>query len=148
MTVFTTIVAGFLTFVLGQIFIKLVVDPVHDFKRHVAAIAHSLIEHAATLSNLPVPEERDPQGIKTHFRKLASRLQATFYLVPCYKFTARAFGLPTRENVHKAASTLIGLSNSVFGGDNHRSAWEQQEVYDALGIYVSQFNRIPKPPER
>jgi hypothetical protein len=132
------VVAGFLTFVLGQIFLRLVVEPVNDFKRHVSEIAHSLIEYAALLSNLPVPEEKAPE-VKAHFRQLASKIQATFYLIPRYEFTARLFALSSRQAVHAAASKLIGLSNSVYDESRDasiRSAYEQQEICDALGIYV------------
>ena len=150
MAIFATVVTGFLTFVLGQIFLRLVVEPVSDFKRHVAAIAHSLMEYAAPLSNFPIPKKQADE-LKAHFRKLASQLQANFYLIPRYELTARAFGLPSRQAVHTAASTLIGQSNLVYEkdpGTSLRSAYEQQEVCELLGIYVPPGQRINRPPSQ
>ena len=88
MTIFATVVTGFVTFILGQIFLRLIVEPVSDFKRHTAAIADALIEYAAPLSNLPVPEEK-ASDIKTQFRRLSSKLQSTFYLIPWCNHRAR-----------------------------------------------------------
>lgn len=147
MMIFATVVTGFLTFVLGQIFLRLVIEPVSDFKRHVAVIADSLIDCAAPLSNLPVPEDK-ASDTEAHFRRLASKLQATFYLIPRYDLTARVFGLPNLQAVHTAAGKLIGLSNSVYDSGSKasiRSAYEQQEVCDALGIYVPPEQRISQP---
>ena len=45
MEVFLTVFAGFATFALGQIVVKLVIDPVQEFKKVVADISHAVIEH-------------------------------------------------------------------------------------------------------
>ena len=147
MTIFAAVVAGFFTFVLGQIFVKLIVEPVSDFKRHIALIAHSLIEFAALLSNLPLPKKKTSE-LQTQFRQLASQLQATFYLIPRYEFTARLFGLPSQQAVHTAARKLIGLSNSVVSTGSDAStptAYDCQEVCEALGIYVPPEEHVGPP---
>lgn len=51
MTVFLTVFSGVITFVLGQLVIKLLVDPVQDFRKAVADIALVLIEYANVYAN-------------------------------------------------------------------------------------------------
>ena len=55
MEVFFTIVAGFATFAFGQIVVKLVIDPVQEFKKVVADISHAVIEYAPIYSNPGIP---------------------------------------------------------------------------------------------
>jgi hypothetical protein len=114
MTIFLTILAGVVTYVLGQLVMKLVIEPVHEFKKVVSDISHSLIEYANVYSNPGVSGEEIEKDVSSILRKLSSRLNAQMYLIPKYKQTARVFGLPSRENTTQAAKHLIGLSNSVF----------------------------------
>jgi len=45
-TVFLTVFAGVTTYVLGQLILKFLIEPVHELKRTIGEIAHSLVEHA------------------------------------------------------------------------------------------------------
>jgi hypothetical protein len=114
MTVFLTVFSGVITFVLGQLVIKLLVDPVHDFRKTVADIALALIEYANVYANPGVAGSEVEKKVSEELRRLSSRLNAQMYLIPCYPITAKIFGLPSRGKVVDAASNLIGLSNGVF----------------------------------
>ena len=89
MTVFLTIFAGVAIFVVGQLVLKLIIDPVHEFKRTVADISHSLIEYANIYSNPGVTGEENEKKVSTELRKLSSRLNAQTYLIPKYEITAK-----------------------------------------------------------
>ncbi len=97
MEVFFTIVTGFVTFALGQIAVKLVIDPVQEFKRVVAYISHALIEYANIYSNPGITGEENERIVSGELRKLSSRLNAQMYLIPAYEKTSKLFGLPARE---------------------------------------------------
>jgi len=82
MTVFLTVLSGVITFVLGQLIIKLLVDPVHDFRRTVADIALALIEHANVYANPGVAGSEIENKVSHELRRLSSRLNAQMYLIP------------------------------------------------------------------
>jgi len=56
-TVFLTIFAGVVTYVLGQIVLKLVIEPVQDLRRTIGAISLTLIERANVTQNPVVSRE-------------------------------------------------------------------------------------------
>ena len=87
MTIFLTILAGVTTFVLGQIFLRLLVEPVHELKRTISDIAVALIQHANVYCNPGVAGEDKEREVAWELRSLASRLNAQMYLVPAYSKT-------------------------------------------------------------
>lgn len=151
MTVFLTVFSGVITFVLGQLILKLLVDPVHEFRRTVADIALALIEYANIYANPGVAGSEVEKKVSEELRRLASRLNAQIYLIPCYHFTSKIFGLPSREKVVDAANNLIGLSNGVFKSASDLdivlvNVKRADKIRNALGIFVPQGERI-KPRE-
>ncbi|OLP18218.1 hypothetical protein BST81_11875 [Leptolyngbya sp. 'hensonii'] len=149
MTVFLTVFSGVMTFVLGQLVIKLLVDPVHDFRKTVADIALALIEYANVYANPGVAGSEIEKKVSEELRRLSSRLNAQMYLIPYYRITAKIFGLPSRERVVDAASNLIGLSNGVFRSASDLALVNVEradKIRDILGIFVPESERI-KPRE-
>jgi hypothetical protein len=49
--VFLTVFSGVLTYTLGALILKLVIEPVQDLKKTIGVISHSLIERANVYSN-------------------------------------------------------------------------------------------------
>jgi hypothetical protein len=137
--------------VFGQIVLKLLIDPIQEFKRVVAEIAHALIEYANVFSNPGILGPEKENKVSEEFRKLSSRLNAQMYLVPAYGVTSRLFCLPSKEKVTAAAGYLIGLSNG-FGGNNPdrdmRNMYRAQHIRDSLGIYVSESERLDPENEK
>jgi len=50
-SVFFTIFTGVSVYVIGQAFVKLIIEPVHNYKKVISDIAHALIEYAEVYSN-------------------------------------------------------------------------------------------------
>jgi hypothetical protein len=149
-TVFYTVLSGVITYVLGQIVVKLIIDPVQEMKKLIGRIAHSLTEHANVYLNPGVgpPEILDSTAI--FLRQLSAELEAQIYLVPLYETTRRIFGLPSKDDVLKAAGALLGLSNSVrrAGPRTAESNAEREQVIkDSLGIYTPPGQRHVKHEE-
>jgi hypothetical protein len=139
MTVFLTVISGVLTFVLGQLIIKLLIDPVHDFRRTIADISLALIEHANIYANPGVCGSEVEKKVSGDLRRLSSRLNAQMYLIPYYPITAKVFGLPSRNKVVDAASNLIFLSNGVFKFPSNLglvNARKADEICSLLGIFI------------
>lgn len=146
-TVLWTVVSGVLTYVLGQLVLKLVIEPVQDFRKTVGRISHALIERANVIQNPGVPTHEVMQETSRELRVLSSELQAHLYLIPSYCITRAAFRLPKRELVLQASQALIGLSNSVYqatGRTYEANAKRVESICDSLGIFLPESSRRPK----
>jgi len=148
-TVFLTVLSGVITFVIGQLIVKLVIDPVQEMKKTIGEISHSMVEHANVIANPGVPSDEVMRDTSKHLRQLSSQLQAHLYLVPKYQKTAKIFGLPSKDKVLAASGSLLGLSNSVFrAGPGERiyenNAKRVENVCDSLDIYMAEGDRWPK----
>ena len=146
-TVFLTVLSGVTTYVLGQLVLKLVIDPVQELRRTIGIISHALIERANVIQNPGVPTKEVMDETSRELRKLSSQLQSHLYLVPIYGATAWVFRLPAAEKIRAASSALIGLSNSVF--QSRESLYKinskrVETVCDSLGIYMAEEDRWPK----
>jgi hypothetical protein len=107
------VVSGTFVYILGQIALKLVIEPVHDLKKTIGVISHSLIERANVISNPGVPTKDVMDETSRELRKLASQLRSHLYLIPCYPVMAGIFRLPLPAEILAASKALIGLSNRV-----------------------------------
>lgn len=146
-TVFLTVMSGVITYVVGQLVMKLVVEPVHEMKKTIGLISHSLVEHADVIHNPGVPSEEIIRSTSKHLRNLSSQLHGHLYLVPFYKFTAKIFFLPSQEKILSASNALMGLSNSVFRASDRiyeHNVKRIEKICDSLCIYLADGDRWPK----
>ena len=120
--VFWTIFAGVCVFVLGQLFIELILNPIKRYKKIKSNIAYCLVFYANIYMN-PVTtkeylnskkEKNARDKIRDKIRKLAAELSG---------FTEERFlNWPNVETIKKVSSLLIGLSNSLESVDTNRLA--------------------------
>lgn len=139
MTVFITIFSGVVIFVLGQLTLKLLIEPVQEFKKTIADVALSLIEYSNIYANPGVAGVEVEKKASEELRKLSSRLNAQVYLIPFYGITAQVFRLPLKKQVVNAASDLIGLSNGVFKSPTNlvsTNLKRAKSIRLTLGIYM------------
>lgn len=146
-TVFITILTGVLTYVAGQIVVKLVIEPVQELRKTIGQISHALIERANVISNPGVPSDEVITETSKHLRLLSSQLQSHLYLVPWYSATAKVFSLPTKDDLLAASKSLIGLSNSLYRSTEkiyEQNAARVEKICDSLAIYIPDDERISK----
>lgn len=149
MNVFVTILAGVTVFVIGQILVKLWIEPVHDLRKTIGAISHALIERANVIHNPGLPTKESMQETSRELRKLSSQLEAHLFLIPAYRKTAFVFGLPAFDQIRTASSNLIGLSNSIFAVSTNETniykeiSKREEIICDSLGIFMAAENRWP-----
>ncbi len=146
-TIFLTIFAGVITFVIGQVIVKLVIDPVQDMKSTIGQISHTLVLYANVISNPGVTKQELMDEASHALRNLSSRLRAHLSLIPKYKITSKVFGLPSFSRVRTASTALIGLSNSVYRETERvfeQNAKRVELVHDSLGIPLDEDDRWPK----
>jgi len=152
MSIFITIFSGVCVFVLGQVIVKLFIDPVHGYKASVGEVSTALINYTSSYANPGVGTKESMDEASKEIRLLASKLSAQVSMIPCYDKTAKVFFLPCKDNIYEAKTQLIGLSNGIHQADrgsrkvslgeiNMRKA---EKICDLLGIYVPENERMYK----
>lgn len=146
MTIFLTILSGVIIFVLGQLTLKLLIEPIHECRRTITDIAFSLIDYANIYGNPGVAGNEAEKQASKELRRLSSCLNAQMYLIPYYRFISKIFGLPSRNRVVEAASNLIGLSNGVVKAASADiilvNVERVDKIRNALGIFIPENERI------
>ena len=123
--VFYIVLAGVIIYVLGEIVVKIVIDPVQELKRIIADIAFKLIHYSHVFKLASAEDTPEDAAEKTidrqkleqaadEYRKLASMLNAGFRLVPFYPFTRVVFFLPGEAAIIDARNDLIEMSEEIF----------------------------------
>ena len=123
--VFYIILAGVIVYVLGEIIVKIVIDPVQELKRVIAEIAFKLI-HYSHVFKLASSEESAGQEMgqaigrekleeaADEYRRLASILNAGYHLVPFYAIARLVFFLPKEADIIDARNALLEMSEEIF----------------------------------
>jgi len=112
--VFPTVISGVVVYVVGQVALKLLIEPVQELKKTIGAISHALIERANVIYNPGAFNKEIANETSRELRKLAARLKSHLRLIPVYRRTAQLFWLPALADIQKAHKALIGLSNGVL----------------------------------
>ena len=103
-TVAQTVIAGVLVFVAGQLFLKLVIEPIHQLKKTFADIAHTFVRYAHALHNPDVIPPELHSEVFEKLRQLSGQLYADMALIPSYPVFRSIFFLPRREKVRHGDS--------------------------------------------
>ena len=123
--VFYIVLAGVIIYVLGEIVVKIVIDPVQELKRIIADIAFKLIHYSHVFKLSSAEDVSGEAAEKTidrekleqaadEYRKLASMLNAGLRLVPFYSIARIVFFLPREADVIEARNELIEMSEEIF----------------------------------
>lgn len=111
-----TAAGAVLVFAITQLFGKLVIEAVQDFRKTLGEIRYALVFHAQAIFT-PVGDAAGEAEASKVLRRLSCELRSKVESIPLYEFWSRWSGrfLPAKKCVLQAASHLIGLSNSVQG---------------------------------
>lgn len=113
MAVFLTIIAGVITYTIGQIILKIFIEPIQDYKTIISEIAVALVNYANIYTNPGMGSDKIMDIASHELRVLASKLNAQTNVIPMYGLIAKLFVLPKREDSYHVQSNLIGLSNGI-----------------------------------
>ena len=145
MDIFLTILAGAGTFVLGQIVLKLLIDPVQSFKVTIAEIANKLILYANIYANPKQMGDEKQEAMSQDLRNLSSKLQSNMHLIPAYCISSCIFGLPSKKQVATASKKLIFIHNGHDGALVNQgilNCYAAQKIRIALGIFIPEGERL------
>ncbi len=131
-----TVVGGAITFAFGQIFVKAILEPVHEVKREIARIAYSLDYYANQMfGDAPKADEA-----RDAFRKHSCKLRELSSLVILYEAWIPLIGLPSQANIMHASKFLMGHSNRSRNPDPRFDRDHTKEIRRLLKIrHVDDF---------
>ena len=109
------IASGVVIFIIGQAFLRFVIEPFQEIHRLRGEITSALIFYANIIVNTQPLEAIAEEAAKL-FRQHASRLMALMTGIPFYRFWSGLRIVPTSENIRSASAELIGLSNYIYRG--------------------------------
>lgn len=140
MNVFTTIVAGVTVFVLGQILLKLVIEPIKKLREAIAEVAFYLANDHAVIHNAERVKEEQAEAASSNLRQLGARLVSSQQLIPFYSFLQRLFSLPDKAHIEKASQRLFQIPNHMYG--DHPEKYYRLDLYR---IEVCELLRLQDP---
>ncbi|MGH8446271.1 MAG: hypothetical protein ACREVL_13445 [Solimonas sp.] len=145
MQVFQTVVSGVLVFVLGQILLKMVIEPINKLKQTFATISHAYLIHIKAVYNPVEATDDEKKKAQDDFRLLSGQLCADIRLIPCYGLWRRIFFLPSDAKVYEAARSLIAVGNWIASNNTakvYHIVKNWQSAADNLGLYIAPESRI------
>lgn len=114
-----TIISAVMIFVLGQISLKLIIEPIQELKKEISEILNAMVFYADRISNPNSNSQDVIDEVSKILRKHASNLEAKSSIIPFYRIFEIFRVLPNKQNISEAKSHLIGLSNSLSNSENN-----------------------------
>lgn len=108
MTFVLTVISGTLIFVVGQIFLKLVIEPALELRKTLGDVSKTLLIHQARLTNAN-PDNDIASTLISDSAELLSRSD----VVLCYAFAEKIFNLPSKSEILLASRELNGMSYTM-----------------------------------
>lgn len=154
MTVFLTIFAGVCVYVIGQLIMKLVIEPLQQHRETIGKVASFLIYHANRFTSPGIPQVLIEQGDEKQIRarkarleemheagrNLATELVVRTQAIPCYSWIERIGWATARSEIAEAQRGLFFITNNLFTAGQGIPNYEQAKAIEAaLGI-VTEFN--------
>ncbi len=90
-TVFLTVFSGVLVYVIGQIIVKLVIEPIHEMRKTIGQISHSLNVRADVISNPGVRSNDKCKKLLSIFEHYQHNCIRIFILSQCTNVVERFF---------------------------------------------------------
>lgn len=112
-TVVTAVISGVVVFTLGQIFQQYVLEPIREFQRQRADAIYFAVHFIEYVNHETDWDDDDRKIVK----QMRSALLVSVQLIPCFDSLSRlkVFGLPSRDNVNKAAKNISFLAQRLDG---------------------------------
>lgn len=138
LTTTLTIIGGVSVFVIGQLLVKVFVEPIHKLRGLRGDIVGFLTYYSDVYLSLPdLNKENDVRKVSTEARKLGSDLMAKALTIPCCRFWGVLGVVPRFGGIKIAYKELIGLSNTVLGKSDsvpERATKRLERIKSALNL--------------
>jgi len=147
LTTLTTVIAGVIVFMAGQVLTKFLIEPIYEQRKIVGLIADSLIYYAHYLADSFERPVKEVGEAPDKFRRFASELMAKTVAVPGYHLWGWLRVIRPFKEVIKARRGLFGLSNTLHKADSDRKIALAREVASALKITEIDAALLTPPKE-
>ena len=140
-SLFLTIIAGVSVFVLGQFFLKLILDPIVSFKSVLGEVSALFLREQAKITNAHATPE-----IGDEIKRLSSSILAHRQAVPRYRWIRVLFGLPSEDALISSCKSLNWIGSFAVEGSPRISPRqdvpieiykEMKNINKQLGIRVT-----------
>lgn len=116
-----TMMGGIIIFIVSQIALKLVIEPVQQLKGAIGQTANTLLRYQAKITNVATDEEVSA-AVKGHAAELMSKAE----VISGYRLARRIFRLPSRVDIRSAAQELNLISYSLLSAyTQHQQPFER-----------------------
>jgi len=131
-----TIIGGVTIFVLGQLSLKFLIEPIHQLLTHIGKITHLLIYHSDVfLSPGELNTLDQARNASQAFRKAGSELLAKSHVVHWYGLWSILKILPKKDNILHAHIELIALSNGVLDSVPEHNTKRLESIKGYLSLH-------------
>lgn len=140
MILFSTILAGVAVFILGQIFLKWVIEPIQQLREVISDIIYHFANDYSIIQNANIVDKLVALSVCKEFERLGARLLSKQHLIPFYTKIHKYLKLPEKSNLFLASKRLSLISKSMFG--------KEPDIHYKLDIYrkqVCEYCLIPDP---
>lgn len=133
LTFVLTVLGGTLIFVLGQLILKMILEPSADLSKIIAEIKTAVIFYGNV--NSDISDENLKAEAHREFRKLASAVRYKADTIYLYSFVRsdRLYRFPEKEKLSTLSCLLIGVSNSILDHPDNRDD-NLDEIKNLLGM--------------
>jgi len=139
MEFFLTIISAVIIFILGQMSLKLIIEPIQELKKEIAEVLNAMVFYADRTSNPNTNSQEVIDEVGKILRKHASNLEAKSSIIPFYKIFEILRVLPSKDNISKAKSFVIGLSNSL-GPSKYNSGIENSKRAGEVKFFLTTYS--------
>jgi hypothetical protein len=146
LTFVLTILGGVLIFVIGQIALRVCVEPLQQLRSAIADVIFVLHYYAPTYTNQAKDRpnqlnERAEDAIREKAGILFSRAQA----IACYGIFATVKLVPTYNNVEEAVRDLTFIGNNIRSGEPKDNEAARDKIQQSLGISIKPTQQAASP---
>ena len=151
---FSTVISGVLVFLVGQLVLKCVIEPVQALKATIARVGNLLLLYQAKLTNASCED-----AIAEDMKRLSADIISNSYHILWFPVSRLAIGLPSRMALLNAAKELnllhygmLQAAGNAEMGDGYGSSSDRakrninamQQIGKLLRI-MTDYSTTPKP---
>ena len=127
-----TIIGGIIIFIIGESINQFMIKPVVSLKEEIGRVAYCLVYYADIYANPNIKNDTLIREASKELRARASELSAKSNAVS--KIVLRLICLPKEEDMRRASSNLLFLSNSLFTGEPKENVDRRKRIEELLEI--------------
>lgn len=128
------VIVAVIIFIIQQFLSKFSIEFVHNLSKLRENICYNLIYYANRYTCPSTMKDNEKDELQKILRESATQLVSKSNIIPWYRFLSLLRLVPSKNNIYKASTELIGLSNSLFEGKELENVERRDKVEKYLNI--------------